>query len=66
MTVAEAKRVRCTQGNLHNSKFVVRKAGDFRTFLLHFIYHHNSNVLSGIPKMYVAANKNKINNPVLL
>ena len=37
---AHVKRVRCTQGNLHNSKFIVREAGDFETFLLHFIYHY--------------------------
>ena len=51
---------------MHVRKFVVREAGDFRTFLLHFIYHHNSYLLSGIPQIYVAANKNTINNPVLL
>ena len=54
------------QGNLHKSKFDVCETGDFRTFLLRFIYHHNSYLFSGIPQMYVAANKNKINNPVLL
>ena len=66
MTVAEAKRVRCTQGNLHNSKFVVREAGDFRTFLFDFIYPHNSYLFSDIPQINVAADKNKTNNPVLL
>ena len=30
-------------------------------FLLHFIHHHNSYLFSGIPQIYVAANKNKIN-----
>ena len=32
------KRVRCTRGNLHNSRFIVREAGVFRTFLFDFIY----------------------------
>ena len=31
-----------------------------------FIYPHNSYLFSGIPQIIVAANKNKINNPVLL
>ena len=54
------------QRNLHNLKFVVREAGDFRTFLLHVIYHHSSYLFSYIPQIYVAANKSKINNPGLL
>ena len=54
------------QGNLHNSKFVVREAGDFLTFLLHIIYHHNSYLFSDIPQIYIAANKTKINYPGLL
>ena len=36
------------------------------SFLFDFIYPHNSNLFSGIPQMYFAADKNKINNPVLL
>ena len=36
------------------------------SFLIDFIYPHNSYLFSGIPKIYVAADKNKINNPVLL
>ena len=63
---ANRKRVRYMQGNLHNSKFVVCEAGDFRTFLLHFMYHHNSYSFSGISQIYDAANKNKIKNAVLL
>ena len=31
-----------------------------------FIYPHNSYLFSGIPQINVAADKNKINNPVLL
>ena len=54
------------QRNLRNSKFVVREAGDFRTFLLHIIYHHNSYLFFYIPQIHVAANKTKINNPGLL
>ena len=34
--------------------------------MIDFIYPHNSYLFSGIPKIYVAADKNKINNPVLL
>ena len=30
-----------------------------------FIYQHNSYLFSGIPQINVAADKNKINNPVL-
>ena len=40
--------IRYTQG-----KLVVREAEEFRTFLLHFIYHHNSYLFSGIPQIYV-------------
>ena len=60
------KRVRCTRGNLHNLRFIVREAGVFRTFMFDFIYPHNSYLFSGIPQINVAADKNKINNPVLL
>ena len=61
------KRVRCTRGNLHNSRFIVREAGVFRTLkLFDFIYPHNSYLFPGIPQKNVAADKNKINNPVLL
>ena len=60
------KRVTCTRGNLHNSIFIVREARVFRTFLFDFIYPHNSYLFSGIPQINVAANKNKITNPVLL
>ena len=34
--------------------------------LFDFICPHNSYLFSGIPQIYVAADKNKINNPVLL
>ena len=54
------------RGNLHNSRFIVREAGVFRTFLLDFIYPHSSYLFSGIPQINVAADKNKINNPVVL
>ena len=47
--------------NLHDSRFIVREAGVFRTFLLDFIYPHNSYLFSGIPQINVAADKNKIN-----
>ena len=60
------KLVTCTRGNLHNSRFIVREARVFRTFLFDFIYPHNSYLFSGIPQINVAADKNKINNPVLL
>ena len=60
------KWVRCMRGNLHNSRFIVREAGVFRTFLFHFIYPHNSYLFFGIPQINVATDKNKINNPVLL
>ena len=36
------------------------------SFLFHFIYPYNSYQFYGIPQIYVAADKNKINNPVLL
>ena len=36
------------------------------SFLFDFIYSHNSYLFSGIHQIYVAADKNKINNPVLL
>ena len=36
------------------------------SFLFDFIDPHNSYLFSGIPQIYVAADKNKINNPVLL
>ena len=32
------------------------------SFLFDFIYLHNSYLLSGIPQIYVAADKNKSNN----
>ena len=56
------------QGNLHNSKLVVCEAGDLETFLLHFIYYHNFYLylFTSISQIHLAANKNKINNPVLL
>ena len=60
------KRVTCTRGNLHNSRFIAREARVFRTFLFDFIYPHNSYLFSGIPQINVAADKNKITNPVLL
>ena len=47
--------------NLHDSRFIVREAGVFRTFLFDFIYPHNSYLFSGIPQINVAADKNKIN-----
>ena len=53
------------QGNLHNSKLVVCEAGDFWTFLLHFIYRHNLYVSSSISQIYLVVNKNKINSSVL-
>ena len=34
--------------------------------LFDFIYPNNSYLVFGIPQIYVAADKNKINNPVLL
>ena len=49
------------RGNLHDSRFIVREAGVFRTFLFDFIYPHNSYLFSGIPQINVAADKNKIN-----
>ena len=52
---------------MHARKFyIVREAGVFRTFMFDFIYPHNSYLFSGIPQINVAADKNKINNPVLL
>ena len=51
------------RGNLHDSRFIVREAGVFRTFLFDFIYPHNSYLVSGIPQINVAADKNKINDP---
>ena len=49
------KRVRCTRGNLHDLRFIIREAGVFRTFLFDFIYPHNSCLFSGIPQINVAA-----------
>ena len=60
------KRVRCTRENLHNLRFIVREAGVFRTFLFDIVYPHNLYLFSGIPQINVAADKNMINNPVLL
>ena len=51
------------RGNLHDSRFIVREAGVFRTFLFDFIYPHNSYLVSGIPQINVAADKNTINDP---
>ena len=45
---------------------MVREAGDFQTCLFDFIYPHNSYLFSGTPPIYVSADKNKNNNPVLL
>ena len=53
------------QGNLQNSKFIVREVGEFRMCLFDFIDPHNSYLFSRIPPIYAAADKNK-NNPVLL
>ena len=47
-------------GNLHDSKFIFRKARDFRACLFHFRYPHNSYLFSGIPQIDVAADKNNI------
>ena len=38
----------------------------WESFLFDFIDPHNLYLVSGIPQIYVAADKNKINNPVLL
>ena len=38
----------------------------WESFLFNFIDPHNSYSVSGIPQIFVAADKNKINNPVLL
>ena len=51
------------------SKMNARKFSLFakrESFLFHFIYPYNSYQFYGIPQIYVAADKNKINNPVLL
>ena len=53
------------QGNLHHSRFIVREAGI--VFVPFYIPHElNSYLFSGIPQISVAADKNEINNPVLL
>ena len=50
---------------MYESKFTQFKIRCSRSWrlpdvFLHFIYHHNSSLFSGIPQIYVAANKTKI------
>ena len=56
---------------MHASKFtkfklIVRDARVFPGIWSDFIYLHNSSLFFATPQIYVAADKNKIYNPVLL
>ena len=60
--LSQSEESRCTQGTLHN--FKTRKY--FRTVWFDYIYPHNWHLFFVIPQVYVAADKNKIYNPVPL
>ena len=47
-------------------KLIVRDARVFPGIWFNFIYPHNSSLFFATPQIYVAADKNKIYNPVLL
>ena len=71
LTVADCfstnrKRIRCMQVNLKKFKLIVRDARVFPGIWFDFIYPHNSSLFFATPQIYVTADKNKINSPVLL
>ena len=49
-----------------NIKFIVRDASVFPGIWFDFIFPHNSSLFFATPKIYVAADKDKIYSPVLL